>query len=149
MSLNILILHCVRSVSRTSSLASQSLRQKRADPFSFYLDECPQVVIVVRFHILLAAPVCLKKESDSFSHPHWCIRYITRGRWSPNAKEIQWNSLSSFPMQSDDWNQWKINCRWLKITDTLLPADFSLEHLSLLSFTHISSFPMEGALRSK
>lgn len=33
--------------------------------------------------------------------------------------------------------------------DTLLPADFSLEHLSLLSFTHISSFPREGALRSK
>lgn len=54
------------------------------------------------------------------------------------AEEIQWNILSCFPMQSDEWNQWKINCKWLKITDILLPSDFSLEHLSL----HLHTFPL-------
>ena len=72
MPLYIIILHCVRSVSRTSRLALQSLRQKRADLFSFYLEECAQGLPVVQSHILLAALVCLKKESHTFSHPHWC-----------------------------------------------------------------------------
>lgn len=62
MPLNILILHCVRSVSRTSRLVLQSLRQKWADLFSFHLGECTLVILVVWSHILLAAPVYLKKR---------------------------------------------------------------------------------------
>lgn len=61
-------LYSVRSVSRISRLASQSLRTNWAELFSFCLDEYTQVTLVVWSHILLAAPVCQKKAWHSFSH---------------------------------------------------------------------------------